>query len=249
MSFQGRIALLPVILINVFAKRSKKLERIDTGDYTAAEYDLFLHEIKFINSVTGDLKALQNTLLPDIRGNKLTQFSVLDVGAGSGEMLRAVANFAKDAGLKCTLTGLELHKRSAEAILQDSAGFPEINAVRSNALMLPFADNTFDYSICSLFTHHLRNEDVVNVISEMNRVSRRGIFVTDLHRHPLAYVFYTVFCLVFRISPLVREDGLLSILRSFKPEELRELGEQAGIKNASIKRSFPFRLVLTAPQI
>jgi hypothetical protein len=42
----------------------------------------------------------------------------------------------------------------------------------------------------------------------------------------------------------VREDGLLSVLRSFKPKELENLGEKAGLKNVSVKRIAPFRLVL-----
>lgn len=232
----------------MFKKRSQKLERIDTGDYTAAEYERFLREIKFINRYTGDLRAIRKTLFRNIEREKLADFSVLDVGAGSGEMLRATANFARRTGCKSVLTGIELNSRSAMAILSDSAAFPEITSVRGDALVLPFANNAFDYAVCSLFTHHLSDENIVKVISEMDRVASRGIFVTDLHRHPMAYVFYKLFCVVFRISPLVREDGSLSILKSFKPDELRLLAERARLKNAVVERSFPFRLILERRQ-
>jgi hypothetical protein len=79
----------------------------------------------------------------------------------------------------------------------------------------------------------------------MKRVTRRKIFVIDLHRHRTAYALYKIFCAAFRISPLVREDGSLSILRSFKPDELRALAEQANLENISVERYFPFRLVLS----
>jgi ubiquinone/menaquinone biosynthesis C-methylase UbiE len=228
----------------MFQTRSHKLERIDTGDYTAEEYDRFLQDIRLVNRFAGDNRALKKTLLSEIRRENLREFSVLDVGAGSGELLCQIANFARKSNRKASLCGLELNARSAKAILEESADFPEIVSIRADALRLPFADGAFDYVICSLFTHHFTDENIVRILSEFKRVARRKIFVIDLHRHRAAYFSYRIFCAAFRISPLVREDGLLSILRSFKPAELGNLAEKAGLKNVSVKRIFPFRLVL-----
>jgi len=224
--------------------RSLKLERIDTGDYTPKEYNRFLREISFINRVLGDRRALRKTLLREINNKNSSNFSVLDVGAGSGELLRAIAVFARKTHRKSRLCGLELNERSAEAITEESKTFAEIIAVRADAFHLPFANNSFDYSICSLFTHHFTDENVIKIVSEMNRVSRRKIFVIDLHRHRAAYFSYKLFCRAFRISRLVREDGSLSVLRSFTPDELRRIGEKAGLEKVSVKRIAPFRLVL-----
>jgi ubiquinone/menaquinone biosynthesis C-methylase UbiE len=228
----------------VLEKRSQQLERIDTGDYTRAEYELFLREIRFINRVLGDDAALRKTLLREIEGSNMREFSVLDVGAGSGELLRTIALFARRTERKARLCGLDLNEISARSIYAESLEFGEIGAVRGDGLKLPFADESFDYAICSLFTHHLTDENVVKLLAEMRRVSRLGIYVIDLHRHPLAYRLYKIFCAAFRISPLVREDGLLSILRSFKPAELKNLGEKAGLESVSVERRLPFRLVL-----
>ncbi len=228
----------------MFRTRSLQLERIDTGDYTPEEYERFLREIAFINRVIGDNRALKKTLLKEIERENSKTFSVLDVGAGSGELLRAIAKFARKQTQKAQLLGLELNEVSAAAILRDSENYKEIRAVRGNALDLPVADNSFDYAICSLFTHHFTDENVVRIVSETNRVSRRNIFIIDLHRHRAAYVLYKMFCAAFKISPLVSEDGSLSILRSFKVEELQKLGTTAQLENFSVKRHFPFRLVL-----
>lgn len=233
----------------MFKTRSSKLERIDTGDYTPEEYERFLSEIAFINRIIGDNRALKRTLLREVEGENLKTFSVLDVGAGSGELLRTIAEFARKQQRKATLCGLELNKVSAAAILRESKSYEEICAVRSNALSLPFADNSFDYVICSLFTHHFKDEYVVQILSEMNRVSHRNIFVIDLHRHRTAYALYKIFCASFKISPLVREDGSLSILRSFKVEELQELARESKFKDFSVKRHFPFRLVLESKKV
>lgn len=230
----------------MFETRSLKLERIDTGDYTPEEYERFLKEIGFINRFVGDFRALRKTLLGEIEKKNLNEFSVLDVGAGSGEILREIAKFARRKKRRAKLFGLELNWRSADAILEESKNFAEIKSVQANALSLPFAENTFDYAVSSLFTHHLTDEQIVETLREMKRVARRKIFIIDLHRHRGAYFSYKIFCAAFQISPLVREDGSLSILRSFKPDELENLARKAGFEKIAVKRILPFRLVLEA---
>jgi SAM-dependent methyltransferase len=233
------------MLFCVFEKRSYDLEIIDTDDYTPAEYEQFLREIRFINRWLGDVTALKQTLLDEIAGEKKQEFSVLDVGAGSGELLRVIAKFARKTNCKAALYGLELNARSCAASLEESKNLPEIKAIRGNALNLPFADRAFDYVYCSLFTHHFTDEKVLEILSEMRRVARRKIFVIDLHRHKNAYLGYKLFRSLFLRGRLAKNDGLLSILRSFVPEELEDFGIRAGLKNVRVTKHVPARLVLS----
>ena len=110
----------------MFKTRSLKLERLDTGDYTAEEYERFLREIAFINRSIGDEKALRETLLREIETENLLNFSVLDVGAGSGELLRVIAEDARKRHRKTRLAGLELNARSARAIRENLPIMPSI---------------------------------------------------------------------------------------------------------------------------
>lgn len=223
----------------MFETRSTKLERIDTGDYTPAEYDRFLKEIAFINRFLGDRRALRRSLFREIKRRQLSEFSMLDVGCGSGELLRYTAEFSRAKGIKARLAGLDLNPISASVSAKSTNDFPEIAVTQGDAFRLPFADGEFDYAISSLFFHHLTDEQIPRALGEMRRVARRGVFVIDLHRHAAAYRLYRLFCRIFFISPLVREDGSLSVLRGFWPTELAGL---AGM--GSVRRSFPFRLVL-----
>ena len=118
--------------------------------------------------------------------------------------------------------------------------------MRGDALELPFSDSEFDYVMCSLFTHHFVEEQVVQIRREMSRVARRRIFVIDLHRHPIAYFLYTTLGKLVLKNRLLRHDGALSILRSFKADELLELAQRAGLQDIWIERHFPYRLVLSA---
>jgi ubiquinone/menaquinone biosynthesis C-methylase UbiE len=229
-----------------FRQRSYELEHLDKGDYTPEEYEGCIVELQRVNEWLGDAQALRNSLLKEIERIDLKSFSVLDVGAGSGELLRVTAEWARERDRQALLVGLELNARSARAILEESRQLPEISAVRSDAFRLPFADGQFDFTMCSLFTHHFPDEQVMALMGEMSRVARRGIFVIDLHRHPMPYYFYTTVGRLFLHNRLIREDGALSILRSFKPEELEKLGHQAGLANVVVEKHFPSRLVLSA---
>ncbi|HKR11677.1 MAG TPA: methyltransferase domain-containing protein [Pyrinomonadaceae bacterium] len=233
-------------MLDRFKRRSYELEYIDTGDYTAAEYEGCIGELQLVNRWMGDAHTLKNTLFKNIADARLKSFSLLDVGAGSGELLRVTAAWARETGHEMRGVGLELNERSASAILDESHEFPEISSVRGDALKLPFADVEFDYVICSLFTHHFGEEQVVQILREMNRVARRRIIVIDLHRHPIAYFLYTTLAKLILKNRLIRHDGALSILRSFKAEELFELAKRAGLRNARVERHFPYRLALNA---
>jgi ubiquinone/menaquinone biosynthesis C-methylase UbiE len=231
-------------MFNQFRQRSLELEHIDKGDYTAEEYEGCIVELQRVNRWLGDASALRDSLLAEVEKLNLQNFSVIDVGAGSGELLRVVAEWARKTGRKAQLTGLELNARSASAIAERASTFPEITAIRGDAFRLPFVDGQFDYALCSLFTHHFKNAEVVGILRELRRVSTRGMFVIDLHRHPVAYFFYTTIGRLFLHNRLLREDGALSILRSFTPRELLDLARNAGLVNPRVERHFPYRLVL-----
>jgi len=233
-------------MLEKFKQRSHRLEHIDTGNYTTEEYEDCISELQLVNRWMGDAHSLKATLLREIESQSLRGFSMLDVGAGSGELLRVAATWARQTNRGFSGVGLELNEQMAESILEESERFDEISSVRGDALQLPFADEEFDYVICSLFTHHLLDEQVVQVLREMARVAKRRIFVIDLQRHPVAYFLYTTLGKIVLHNRLVRHDGALSILRGFKSNELLELAQRAGLRDIWVERHFPYRLVLSA---
>ncbi|MEO7658969.1 MAG: methyltransferase domain-containing protein [Pyrinomonadaceae bacterium] len=220
-----------------FRKRSHKLERLDTGDYTAAEYDRWQYEMRFIHRIFGEGRALRKALLPEIMSSGEETISLLDIGAGSGELLRMVENWLPNR--RKVLIGADLNVRAVRTMRL--AG---IKTLRCDAFRLPFADDSFDHVICSLFLHHLTNKEGGKLLAEMGRVARRGIIAIDLHRSPVPYYFY-LFVGRFFLQKFTREDGSLSILRSFKPGELHNMACQAGLKSFTVARSAAYRLVLS----
>src|SRR5258707_11678395 len=141
-------------MLEKFRQRSSELENIDKGTYTPEEYEGCIVELQRVNEWLGDAKALRGSLLKEIERQDLRSFSVLDVGAGSGELLRVVAKWARETNRHAVLAGLELNTRSARAISEQSREYPDLTALRGDAFRLPFGDGQFDYVLCSPFTHH-----------------------------------------------------------------------------------------------
>ncbi len=217
-----------------FRQRSRELERLDTGDYTDAEYARWQNEMWYIHRFFGELRALRNSLYRDL--SSTDGVSILDVGAGSGGLLDEVRKWF--AG-RASVTGIELNEAAAKQIKNRS-----IDVVRADGLKLPFADDAFTTTFCTLTLHHLNAADAAKLIAEMARVSSERIYVIDLTRDAKAYYLYKVFggVLLQRFS---LEDGALSILRSYTPDELYEIAKLAGLQQVKIERSFINRIVLS----
>ena len=221
-----------------FKNRSHDLERLDTGDYTDAEYKLWQREMGFIHAVFGEERALKQSLIREIDAGQDKSVSILDVGAGTGILLRRIGEMLPNHSLK--RVGLELELKSAR-LVNDGP----VSGVQGNGTRLPFADGAFDYAYCTLLLHHLSDGDAVELIREMDRVATKGIYVIDLNRDPVAYFTYR-FLGRMLLQPLTLEDGALSILRSFTRGELLNLAEAAGLRSFSVRPSKVNRLILSA---
>jgi len=228
-------------MLSSFKNRSQQLERLDTGDYTPAEYTKWQQEMLLINRFLGDTRALRLGLRDEMDGISNGTVSILDVGAGSGELLYA-AGQAVNGGASL-LVGAELNAAAASSIAARRSEIGVI-AVQCNGLHLPFADDSFDFAISSLFLHHLSDDQAVIFIKEMSRVAKRKFLIIDLHRHAAAYYLYKIFGRL-ALQRFTIEDGSLSIKRSFRPGELRDLAAKAGIAEPVVVRRTAFRLVLS----
>lgn len=220
-----------------FDRRSLELERLDVGDYTETEYRRWEIEMRYLHRIFGEIRALKRTLVRDLRTSTASSVSILDVGAGSGELIRQIQELTKPR--KLFFTGLELNEEATRSIKNKG-----IAAVRADALNLPFADGSYDHVFCTLFLHHLDDISAIALIKEMRRVADGRIYAVDLDRQPIPYYLYKIVGPVF-LQRFTIQDGLVSILRSRSPEELREIAQKAGLTDIQIDRSRANRLILS----
>jgi ubiquinone/menaquinone biosynthesis C-methylase UbiE len=164
------------------------------------------------------------------------QFSILDVGAASGDMGKCIVKRYQKAKV------VFLDRRPAHL---KRARPPKVAA---DAFALPFANATFDFVMCSFFLHHFSDSQVIDLLKEMRRLARRALIVLDLERHPLAYCFLPLTRLLFGWSDLTVHDGCISVEAAFTRQELATLGQTLNASGAAMRRHFPwFRLSLVVP--
>jgi len=163
------------------------------------------------------------------------RFSVLDVGAASGDTARLIAASYPGA----TVFSLDLNE-----VNLTNAPHPKL---LGNAFQLPFREGTFDFVFASLFLHHFTDEQVVQLLKGFYRLSKRALLISDLERHILSYWFLPATHPFLRWHPITLHDGQVSVRAAFTPEELRRLADNAGIKACRVETHRPaFRLSLIA---
>ena len=163
-------------------------------------------------------------------------FSVLDVGAASGDMGAAIRRRYPRAQVASLDYKADHLARAAD---------PKLVA---DAFRLPFRPASFDFVFSSLFLHHFTNDQVVELFRSFGCVARRAVLAIDLERGPLAYYFLPNTRWLFGWHDITISDGQISVAAALKKDELRELAVRAGLGGAQVRVHRPWsRLSLVAP--
>lgn len=168
---------------------------------------------------------------------------ILDVASGHGDLLRAIAAWAKERGVKVSLHGIDLNPRSAAMAREATSPDLDINYQTGDVFTF-VPERQPDLIVSSQFTHHLEDGEVTRFVRWLEDHARIGWFLTDLERNPIAYRAFPLLCAVAGWHDIIKYDGQVSIARSFNRGEWEQLVSCAGVK-AQVRRSFPFRLSVT----
>ena len=218
-----------------FGERATDAELMDADDLPAATYAALIADLARVNTIT---LARPPTLRWLARASKgVARFSLVDVGFGDGDMLRAIAHWAGRAGKTADLTGIDLNPRSAPVAEAASQGLG-IRFLTGDAALLAGRP---DYIVSSLVAHHMTDAELVGFIGWMEATAVRGWFINDLHRHRLAWVGFRLLAGLLRWHPIVRHDGALSVRRAFVRRDWDRLLAAAGVADAEIRWHLPFR--------
>jgi 2-polyprenyl-3-methyl-5-hydroxy-6-metoxy-1,4-benzoquinol methylase len=192
-----------------------------------------LRDLVRINRRWGGHSTLRHLLRENVPDSQ--PFSVLDVGAASGDMGACIRRWYPAA----TVTSLDY-------VPSHLGSLPE-RRVAGDAFGLPFRPGSFDYVFCSLFLHHFQDMDVVRLLRGFGEVARKAVLVIDLERNPIPYYFIAWSRPLLGWDPVTVHDGAISVEAAFHRKELEDLARQAGLRNPRARVFRPaFRIGLAA---
>lgn len=169
------------------------------------------------------------------------EFTIIDIGCGNGDMLRALADYASANGRKFSLIGIDANRFTAGYARKLSANYPNISYQCLDVFTEDFKRIKYDIALATLTLHHFKDNEIVALVDVMKNNASVGIVINDLQRSRLAYRLFQGICLLFGLNRMSREDGLISILRGFKKPELQKFSEKLGLKNYTIQWKWAFR--------
>jgi hypothetical protein len=219
-------------VVSSLRTRITKPELMD--DAPEAEVLPCLRDLACINRRFGGHGVLLRMLGSVVR--PADQFTLLDVGAATGDTGAAIAGSFPGARV-ISLDRDYLHVSNGRG-----------NRVCGDGFRLPVRSRAVDFVFCSLFLHHFEDERIVEFFREAARVARRAVLISDLERRLAPYLFLPATRWLFRWCDLTIHDGRISVAAGFRSGELLHLANQAGLGGAREKIHRPaFRISLVAP--
>jgi 2-polyprenyl-3-methyl-5-hydroxy-6-metoxy-1,4-benzoquinol methylase len=217
-------------------QRSDATEWMDDATAGEPEFAAALRDLARISRMTLAYRPVLRFLDRLVAATGATSLSVLDVGCGGGDLLAEISRWAARRGIGVTLTGLD---RSPWATRYATATGVPARFITADLFDLDPAER-FDVVVCSLFTHHLRDPELVRFLRWIEDRATRGWLISDLHRHWLPWGAVWLGFRLLRFAPMVIHDSTISFARSFTRADWARLLAEAGVA-ARIRWGIPFR--------
>jgi 2-polyprenyl-3-methyl-5-hydroxy-6-metoxy-1,4-benzoquinol methylase len=227
-----------------FASRRRRAEIMDQPGLDRGAHSQALRGLRRINC----LSASASILWPEIA--RLTRHAagrtvrVLDVATGGGDVPIRLARRARRCGLDVPIDGCDISPTAVAfaATAADTAGVT-VGFFPLDALTDPLPGG-YDILACSLFLHHLSEEDAVRLLAAMAGAAQSAVLVNDLVRSRAGYCLAWAGCRVLSRCPVVHHDGPASVRSAFRFDEVRALAERAGLAGFRLERRWPGRFLL-----
>jgi hypothetical protein len=243
---------------------------LDTDSGSPKEVADSLLDLRWFNRWFGGIATTRFMIKTVARKTGKSEFSLLEVAAGDGSLMRVVCTGLQNTGIRLNVTLLDRAFTHLPALVNHNgysgAGDACVgrtgmsdphehlephqpsafsSAVVADALSLPFPDSAFDLISCSLFVHHLSPEQATMFAHESLRVCRHAVLVHDLVRHPLHLAFAYAGMPLYR-SRLTRNDAPASVRQAYTIEEMEQFFRAAGATSVDARMYYFYRMGVIA---
>lgn len=222
--------------------RTDAEEIMDDFELKGDELEKTLQDLDKINKWLGGNKITLQGLKKLLRNHpKSVPVHIADVGCGNGAILREIAKWGRSENYKLSLTGIDANPYAINIAESLSAYYPEIRFEAVDIFSEEYKNRKFDILLCTLTLHHFKDPQIKTLLDLFIKQVKIGIVINDLHRSKTAYKLFQAFCAVFIRNEIARKDGLTSILRGFKKEDLQKYSRSISAQNQEIRWKWAFR--------
>jgi len=227
--------------------KSRRLtpEVMDDPALDPAEHQRALQALRRINVLSASPGILWPAIRQLARERNVDRLRVLDIATGSGDVPLALHRKANRAGLTLEILGLDVSERAVELARSrvTDASVP-VHFEKLDALREPLPCG-FDVLTCSLFLHHLTNEEAGQLIRSMASAARQLVLISDLRRSRYGWLLAYAASRLLTRSKVVHVDALLSVQAAFTMDELRDLATTCSLRDVKVERRWPCRMLLS----
>jgi SAM-dependent methyltransferase len=227
------------------SRRSGQAEWLDDADLHPDELERVLRDLaRFNGAMFGHRPVIAFLLRAAARVENAQPLTVLDVGSGYGDLLRAIRGAFRKRGLPVRLIGLDLSRETIR-IAEGATDAADEIAYHAGDVFAFRPPEPVDVVVSSLLTHHMNDDMIVAFLRWMEHTARKGWLIYDLQRHVVPYSFIGLMGKLTRLHPMVIHDGRISVSRSLTRAEWNERLDAAGIAREAVAlRWFLFRFVI-----
>lgn len=206
--------------------RSEEEEIMDDLDYKGPILHDALDKLAKINQWLGGNRVTINGLKKALKNHpKNEPLTIVDLGCGGGDILRAISRYGKREGYQFKLIGIDANQHTINYAKESSKSYHNIEFKAIDIFSEAFNQLDYDIVLTTLFLHHFKEDELVSFLKPALEKASLGIVVNDLHRHKLAYYLFKALCITIKNKTII-EDGLTSVLRGFKRGELETISRQ-----------------------
>jgi 2-polyprenyl-3-methyl-5-hydroxy-6-metoxy-1,4-benzoquinol methylase len=225
--------------------RNRRPEVMDQPGLSPERHRGALRGLARINFWSGSARILWSGLRDLAREAAPRPLRILDLATGGGDVPLRLWRRARRAGIPLVLEGCDLsetaitHAREAAAKVGADVRFFVHDALNGPTL------TGYDAVTCSLFLHHLDDDEACTLLRKMAETAGRLVLVNDLARSVTGLVLAHVVTRLLTLSDVVHTDGPISVEAAFTPAEALSLANRAGLGGAVVGRRWPCRWLLT----
>lgn len=231
-------------MLTKFSQRSYELELLDAPNIPKELLFQNLRELDAVNRLLGG-HVITLSGIKKLVTDKNKIYHIVDIGCGGGDAMLQIAKWGKANNYKVKLIGVDMNADCIDYMKNACKDFSEIEGVIMDYRDYLKTNTDVDIVHCSLFCHHLKDDELVELFQYMNKYARVGFVINDLQRHWFAYYSIKFLTRLLNGSSLVKNDAPLSVLRGFRKEELNKLLENSKTKHYSIEWKWAFRYLVT----